>query len=92
MRRGSLGAIGRILGERAAELHAPVEQRLSELVNRGRREGGFRHDVPVRWLLTVYFALVHAAGREVANGPSTASEAEEFLLRTLLGAFGAPAR
>jgi hypothetical protein len=55
-----------------------VEQRLSELLNQGRREDAFRHDVPVRWLLTVYFALVHAAGREVANGISTASEAERF--------------
>ena len=85
-------AIGQILGERATELHAPVEQRLSELVNRGRREGVFRNDVPVPWLLTVYFALVHAAGRQVANGASTANEAEQFLLPTLLGAFGAPTR
>jgi TetR/AcrR family transcriptional regulator, mexCD-oprJ operon repressor len=85
-------AIGHILGERAAELHAPVEQRLSELVKRGRRDGAFRRDVPVRWLLTVYFALVHAAGRDVATGTSTASQAERSLLPTLLGAFGAPTR
>jgi TetR/AcrR family transcriptional repressor of mexCD-oprJ operon len=85
-------AIGHILGERAAELHAPVELRLSELVSRGRREGAFRDDVPVPWLLTVYFALVHAAGRQVANGASTASDAERSLLATLLAAFGAPAR
>jgi TetR/AcrR family transcriptional repressor of mexCD-oprJ operon len=85
-------AIGRILGERAAALHAPVEQRLSELINRGRRDGAFRRDVPVRWLLTVYFALVHAAGREVATGASTAGEAERSLLPTLLGAFGVPTR
>jgi TetR/AcrR family transcriptional regulator, mexCD-oprJ operon repressor len=83
-------AIGRILGERAAALHAPVEQRLSELINRGRRDGAFRHDVAVRWLLAVYFALVHAAGREVATGASTAGEAERSLLLTLLGAFGVP--
>jgi hypothetical protein len=44
----------------------------------------------VQWLLTVYFALVHVAGREVANGASTASGAERSLLPTLLGAFGAP--
>jgi TetR/AcrR family transcriptional regulator, mexCD-oprJ operon repressor len=83
-------AISRTLGTRAAELHSPVEQRLSELVNRDRREGAFRNDVPVQWLLTVYFALVHAAGRDVANGASTASGAERSLLPTLLGAFGAP--
>jgi hypothetical protein len=83
-------AISRTLGTRAAELHSPVEQRLSELVNRDRREGAFCNDVPVQWLLTVYFALVHVAGREVANGASTASGAERSLLPTLLGAFGAP--
>ncbi len=53
---------------------------------RRRREGAFRDDVPVLWLLTVYFALVHAAGRRVATGASTASEAEQPLLPTLLGA------
>jgi len=46
--------------------------------------------VPVKWLLTVYFALVHAAGREVANGASTASGAERSLLPMLLGASGEP--
>ena len=85
-------AIGHILGERAAQLHAPVEQRLSELVIRGRREGAFRDDVPVPWLLSVYFTLVHAAGRQVANGASTTSEAEQSLLPTLLGGFGTPNR
>jgi len=84
-------AIGRILGERAAELHAPVAQRLSALVDRGRQEGAFRDDVPTRWLLTVYFALVHAAGREVSSGISTADEAERSLIPTVLSAFGATA-
>jgi hypothetical protein len=60
-------------------------------VNRGRREGAFRHDVPVQWLLTVYFVLVQAAGREFANGASTASQAKRSVLLTLLSTFGAPA-
>jgi TetR/AcrR family transcriptional repressor of mexCD-oprJ operon len=84
-------AISRILGHRAAELHAPVAQGLSALVDRGQRDGIFRGDVPPRWLLTTYFAFVHAAGREVAAGASTATEAERSLIRTVLGAFGATA-
>jgi TetR/AcrR family transcriptional repressor of mexCD-oprJ operon len=79
--------IGRVLGERAAELHAPVQERLSALVRRGRRDGTFRRDVSERWLLTTYFALVHAAGREVALGASSLEDAEHSLGRTLLGAF-----
>ena len=82
--------LGRSLGERAAELHAPVQQRLSALLQRGRRDGTFRQDVPERWLLTTYFTLVHAAGHEVALGASTVSEAQESLQRTLLSAFAPP--
>ena len=77
------------MGGRTAGL---VEQRLSALMIRGGRDGAFRDDVAVRWLLTVYFAQVHAAGREVAKGASTVSMGERSLLTTLLGAFGAPGR
>ena len=69
------------MGGRTAGL---VEQRLSELVIRGGRDGAFRDDVPVRWVLTVHFAQVHAAGREVAKGASTVSSGERYLLTTLL--------
>jgi hypothetical protein len=56
-----------------------------------RRRPRARRRALAQWLLTVYFAPVHAAGREVANGASTGSKAERSLLPTLLGAFGAPA-
>ena len=82
--------IGRALGERAAELHAPVQERLSALVRRGRRDGTFRRDVPERWLVATYFALVHAAGREVARSATSLDDAEHSLGHVLLGAF-APA-
>jgi TetR/AcrR family transcriptional regulator, mexCD-oprJ operon repressor len=84
-------AISRLLGDRAAELHLPVEQRLTALLSRGRREGTFRRDLPARWLLATYFALVHAAGREFASGGNTASEVEQFLTDTVLRVFAAEA-
>jgi TetR/AcrR family transcriptional regulator, mexCD-oprJ operon repressor len=79
------------LGPRVEQLHAPVRERLAALVDRGRREGAFRADVPEGWLLTVYFALVHAAAREVAAGLVDPPDAEQALCRTLLGAFAPPA-
>ena len=83
-------AMARVLGERAATLHAPVEQRPASLLRRGRSDGTFRDDVSERWLLTAYFALVHAAGREVASNSTTITEAEHNLVRTVLGAFAKP--
>lgn len=81
--------IGQALGPRAAELHAPVRERLLTLIRRGRRDGTFRRDLPERWLLTTYFTLVHAAGHEVAVNNATDAEAEKALAALLLGAFGA---
>jgi AcrR family transcriptional regulator len=86
-----LGTASAVLGERMHELHAPVLDRLRALVRRGRRERRFRRDVPEAWLLSTYFALVHAAGDDVAAGTLAADEAEQALQRTLLGAFGATA-
>jgi hypothetical protein len=82
--------ITRDLGPRAAAMHAPVRERLLRLIRRGRRDGVFRRDVPERWLVTSYFALVHSAGHEVACGAATYKEAEDALSRLLLGAFGEP--
>ena len=87
---GLTDLIGRTLGERAVTLHAPVQERLSALVRRGRRDGTFRRDVPERWLLKTYFALVHAAGREVSLGATSLDDAEQSLGHVMLGAF-APA-
>jgi AcrR family transcriptional regulator len=84
---GLMDMVGRALGPRAMEMHAPVRERLLKLIRRGRRDGTFRRDVPERWLLTTYFTLVHAAGHEVAAGNSTYKEAEGALGRILLGAF-----
>ena len=87
---GLTDLIGRTLGERAVTLHAPVQERLSALVRRGRRNGTFRRDVPERWLVATYSALVHAAGREVARSATSLDDAEHSLGHVLLGAF-APA-
>jgi AcrR family transcriptional regulator len=85
-----LEMIGSALGPRAAEMHAPVQERLLKLIRRGRRSGAFRRDVRERWLMTTYFTLVHAGGQEVAAGNATYDEVEDALSRLLLGAFRNP--
>lgn len=46
--------------------HGALTAPLEALIERGRREGAFRTDVPVDWLVTVYLALVHGASDHAA--------------------------
>jgi len=47
--------------ERVHRAHAPLMERVLALVERGQASGAFRGDLDPGWLVTVYFALVHAA-------------------------------
>jgi len=47
--------------ERVHRAHAPLMERVHALVERGQASGAFRSDLDPRWLVTAYFALVHAA-------------------------------
>jgi TetR/AcrR family transcriptional repressor of mexCD-oprJ operon len=74
-----------------AQLHAkhrPVLEALLPLIERGRRDGSFRSDVPSTWHLSMVLALVHAASTEVQAGRLPEDEAEPALLATVLGAVG----
>ncbi len=90
--RARLVELAHSLGERMVELHAPVFHRLLTLLRRGQAEAVFRRDLPERWLLTIYFTLVHAAGREVAAGVMTADDAERSLVSTLLAVYSSTPR
>ena len=46
---------------RVHDAHAPLLERVRALVVRGQASGAFRADLDPDWLVTVYFALVHAA-------------------------------
>jgi TetR/AcrR family transcriptional regulator, mexCD-oprJ operon repressor len=55
-------------------------------------EGGeFRSDVPVDWLLSVYHALLHAAGDDVRAGRLDSTTALHALTTTMRAAFAPPA-
>jgi AcrR family transcriptional regulator len=61
-----LEALARAAGEHlpadhVRRTHAPLMARTLELVQRGQRDGAFRTDLPADWLVTMMYALVHAA-------------------------------
>ncbi|MFE3458734.1 TetR/AcrR family transcriptional regulator [Nocardiopsis aegyptia] len=53
---------------RVRELHASAVDRVEELVHRGRREGVFRTDLPVSWLVSVVHYVLHGAAEEHRAG------------------------
>lgn len=72
-RLATLDALARVAAEHVPaehvhRSHAPLMRHVAGLVERGQREGVFRSDLPVDWLVRTYFALVHAADA-YARGP-----------------------
>ncbi len=63
--------------------------RVEWLVARGQGEGAFRSDLPVDWLVTAMYALIHAAGEEVAEDRLDASVAADVLVATTRGMLAA---
>jgi TetR/AcrR family transcriptional repressor of mexCD-oprJ operon len=64
--------------------HEAPRAPIAALVERGRAEGAFRTDLPVDWLVTSYFALMHACGDEVRAGKLDAGDAVR-ILQTSIG-------
>ena len=56
---------------------------IRKLIERGRKDGSFRTDVPVGWLVTTTLALVHAAAEEVRTGELDAEAARSTLTLTI---------
>ena len=59
---------------------------LEPLIKRGQKQGVFRSDLPVSWLLAVTRLIVHAASHEIRGGRLPESEAEAVMISTILGA------
>jgi Zn-dependent protease with chaperone function len=56
------------------------------LLTRGQAQGAFRDDLPVQWLVTVFYSLIHAAAAEVQARRLSAKAAPDILADTLLAA------
>lgn len=80
-------AMSMLSGEALSRSHQAGMQVVAELVRRGQREGAFRADVPVSWLVTCCFALNHACANEVRAGRLAAGDAERVLVTTIRDLF-----
>lgn len=72
---------------RIREMHEDAEARMRDLLLRGQREGAFRADLPVSWLLTTTHVVVNGAAEEVRTGRLDADDAPWFIDAILLPAF-----
>jgi len=75
------GALHRTHEAMLAPLHA--------LIERGRREGSFRTDLPTDWLITLYFGLVHGAQEHAAGHDVDRTRTLELLQTSLTDLFTA---
>jgi TetR/AcrR family transcriptional regulator, mexCD-oprJ operon repressor len=78
-----------LTAEALRRAHEAAHRRLRKLVDRGRRSGDFRTDVPAAWLVTAFHALIHAAGNDVRAGRMRAGAALEALRLTMHDLFSA---
>ncbi|MEN3533888.1 TetR/AcrR family transcriptional regulator [Microbispora sp. ZYX-F-249] len=83
-RRLRTHAMATLGAERLNRHHDPVRHRVEHLVARGQEEGVFRKDLPLDWMVTSLFSLIHTAADEVEAGKVTQDAAPRLLTSTLL--------
>ena len=76
----------RLSAEELHRRHLPVLDQLKPLIERGQKQGDFRSDLPVSWLLAVTRSIVHTASHEIRGGRMQESEAEDVMISTVLRA------
>lgn len=72
---------------RIREMHESAEARMRGLLLRGQREGAFRADLPVTWLLATTHVVMNGAAEEVRAGRLDADDAPWFIDAILIPAF-----
>jgi AcrR family transcriptional regulator len=70
--------------------HDKALTHVERLIDRGRDEGVFRTDLPLHWLVTTFYSLLHAAAEDVNTRRLRKSEAANVLAATLLPALAPP--
>jgi TetR/AcrR family transcriptional regulator, mexCD-oprJ operon repressor len=86
-----LGRNGEIAAAAATQLspaaltrsHEAAQQRVRELVDRGQADGSFRTDLPAGWLVTSFFALIHACADEARARRIGPDQALDVLTATI---------
>ncbi len=78
----------RLSAEELHRRHLPMLDQLEPLIERGQKQGVFRRDLPVSWLLAVTRSIVHTASHEIRGGRIPETEAEAAMISTVLAAIG----
>ncbi len=73
--------------ERLRKAHEAALDPLRRLLARGQRAGEFRDDQPAEWMVTVLYALLHAAAEDVISGRIPEQSAAKLIHGSTLGAF-----
>jgi AcrR family transcriptional regulator len=68
---------------RIRDLHAHPAQRVEDLVRRGQRDGVFRTDLPLTWLVNVIHHVLHGMVDETRSGRVTDDEAPQLATTTI---------
>ena len=71
--------------------HEGPAKRVRALLERGRKQGRFRADMPVEWQITTIQAVLHAASAAVHRGEFTDEQAPRLVTETVLAVLAAPA-
>lgn len=88
---GIVIAAGEVLpSEELRRAHEGPHRRARTLLERGRREGRFRADMPVEWQITMIQAVLHAASSSVHRGEVDAEQAPRLVRDTVLAALAMP--
>jgi hypothetical protein len=59
-------------------------RRVERLIARGQRDGDFRTDLPLAWLVTTFFSIIHSTAQEREAGRLAPEEIESVLTKTML--------
>lgn len=73
--------------EAVKRLHEDPLARVRRLIRRGRSSGVFRRDVPVHWLVTCFYTLLHAAAEQVRSGQLPDGSADHVVWATVASLF-----
>lgn len=89
--RGALAAAQRELplGRIRSHVDEPMD-RVAALIGRGQRAGVFRTDLPVDWLVAMFYTVMHGAVSEIAAGRLLPEDSARVINATVLAAYTPP--
>lgn len=79
-----IAAQGVLPAGRVRELHTDPAERVEDLVRRGQRDGVFRTDLPIAWLVGVVHYILKGAAEEIRAGRITTADVAHLVTATVL--------